>query len=92
MRGFLARLLSEAGETMVETLCAVLVVTLSLTFLAQAVLSAARANAALDAQDVAFVRGEGDAAGEATLTVAGSSPVRVDVYETGDGYVYYDPK
>ena len=96
MRTTVSRLCSESGETMVETLCAMLVIVLSMMFLAQAVMSAARANAALEAQDVSFVQGEGTKVGSATLEVselggAGDSvTAEVDVFETEGGYLYYD--
>lgn len=96
MRSRFARLLSESGETMVETLCAMLIIVLSMMFLAQAVLSAARANAAIDAQDVSFVQGEGTRVGGAMLRVSEigvlgeSVTTDVDVFETEGGYLYYD--
>lgn len=96
MLGMMRRLFSDSGEIMVETLCSMLIIVLSMMFLAQAVMSAARANAALGARDVSFVQSGGTKVGSATLWVSeigGSGEdvaVEVDVFETAGGYLYYD--
>lgn len=94
----------EAGETIVETLVAILIVTLSMVFLANAVVSASRVNAAIDSEDTSFdtASSEEVESGPVTLTVQGSDPnkptsqtVSVKVYKTENEkteneYYYYE--
>lgn len=92
----LSKLRSASGETLVETLCSLLIITLSMMFLATALVSASRANAAFDADDVSFSMDDAESAGDSVVHFEGTglSDVSVDVelFETGGGYVYYDTK
>lgn len=85
-----ARLRQSAGETIGETLAAILIVAMSFVFLAGAVVSAARVNATLTAEEIAFRPADAGSGAEETVSVYGTE-VPVLVYE-GNGYVYYVPK
>lgn len=92
------RLKTDAGETIVETLVAVLIVTLSMLFLAGAVTSSARTNTAIDNSDTAFDVSKSEEVGEGTvtLTTMGIDPAKpaplsfdVTVYEIEENEYYY---
>lgn len=93
-----------AGETIVETLMAILIITFTMLFLANAVVSSARVNAAVDNSDNAFERESDPSKGtvaNATFSMEGVDPmdmpsVEVNVYKTegedgaGGEYYYYE--
>lgn len=75
-----------AGETISETLAALLLIALTFTYHAGAVVTAARVNAALRREAIAFQVADG-AGREGTVSVNGQA-VEVLFYE-GNGYEYY---
>lgn len=101
-----SRLAVETGETLVETLVSVVIVSVVVLMLATAVVTAARVNTAIKAEDTAFnvanasskgvdvtltVRPEGSATA-VTVPQAGDdgSNGGVKGYCTDNGYVYYE--
>lgn len=87
------RILSRRGETLVETLCALLVATLVLLFLATAVVSSYRLNASVQEADVSFhyTREDGQ---EKSVTISdrdgfSRQNVTVTEYTDGNDYHYY---
>lgn len=97
-----ARIAGEAGETLVETLISTLIVSAVILMLATAVVTAARVNTAIEADDTAFnvadaeetsvtltVKPDGSAIG---TTVPHASDSGVRGYSTDNGYVYYTYK
>lgn len=96
----------ETGETLVETLVSVIIVSVVVLMLATAVVTAARVNTAIKAEDTAFnvknassegvnvtltVKPKGSATAE-TVPQAGDdgSSGGVKGYCTDNGYVYYE--
>lgn len=88
------KLRSSQGETLIETLTAVLIVVLCLSFLATAIVAAARLNAAVRDADVSLRYDDGGSTQQAVLTVtpgrSGTSfQVPVEIHTTDNGYCRY---
>lgn len=92
------KLRSQRGDTLTETLAALLLVVLTMAFLATSLVTAARINAGVRQTDTALKYDDDDDEGETkTLTItrqggaATDRPVEknVKVYETKGGYRYY---
>lgn len=85
------KLRSQRGDTLTETLAALLLVVLTMAFLATSLVTAARINAGVRQSDTALKYD--DAVGEKkTLTITrenNSVEKSVTVYETEGGYRYY---
>lgn len=85
------KLRSQRGDTLMETLAALLLVVLTMAFLATSLVTAARINAEVRQSDTALKYD--DAEGETkTLTITrenNSVTKNVTVYETKGGYRYY---
>lgn len=97
----MGKLHSEAGETILETLVAVLIVTLSMMFLANAIVAAMNANTAIQNENVAFRSEDAVKVGDGAVTysVEGTdlskpSPKVTDVtvYKTNETEYYYYEK
>lgn len=86
------KLQSQRGDTLTETLAALLLVVLTMAFLATSLVTAARINAGVRQTDTAL-KYDDDAEGEKkTLTITrenNSVTKSVKVYETKGGYRYY---
>lgn len=90
------KLRSQRGDTLVETLAALLIVVLTMAFLATSIVTAARINAGVRETDTSL-HYDGSAPVQGTLTITRQggtgtgSAVRksVSVYETAGGYRYY---
>lgn len=90
------KLRSQRGDTLVETLAALLIVVLTMVFLATSIVTAARINAGVRETDTSL-HYDGSAPVQGTLTITRQggtgtgSAVRksVSVYETEGGYRYY---
>lgn len=100
-----SRLAVETGETLVETLVSVVIVSVAVLMLATAVVTAARVNTAIKAEDTAFNVANASEGVDVTLTVRpeGSATALtvpqarddgssggVKGYCTDNGYVYYE--
>lgn len=85
------KLRSQRGDTLMETLAALLLVVLTMAFLATSLVTAARINAGVRQTNTALKYDAAD--GETkTLTITrenNSVEKSVTVYETGGGYRYY---
>lgn len=85
------KLRSQRGDTLMETLAALLMVVLTMAFLATSLVTAARINAGVRQTDTALKYDAAD--GETkTLTITrenNSVTKSVTVYETKGGYRYY---
>ena len=86
------KLKSRAGESLSETLIALLISSLAIMLLAGAIVAASKINARLKNEDVAFTKSQVPSAGVVTLTMDNTAPVSVPVrvYETQNDYVYYE--
>ena len=91
------KLRSQRGDTLVETLAALLIVVLTMAFLATSIVAAARINAGVRETDTSL-HYDGNAApvqGTLTITRQGGTGTgstvnkNVSVYETEGGYRYY---
>ncbi|MDY3781210.1 MAG: hypothetical protein SOZ90_03395 [Candidatus Faecousia sp.] len=85
------KLLSSRGETLIESLCAVLIVTLVMLFLSTAIATAARVNHRVRTTDVSFQTG-GTATPDRTVTVTVGGTTytgKATTYDTTNGYRYY---
>lgn len=74
---------SKSGETLVETLCAMLIVTVVMLCLSTAIVSAARVNAQVRQRDVAFHTEDMSYSGQLTMTVKDSSG-REETFAVGE--------
>lgn len=82
------KLSHSRGETLAETLVAVLIVTLSVLFLTTAAVSAARINRASAEQDTAFHRAEASSGTVEVKVKKGDAPMLTmdaDLFVTGQG-------
>lgn len=86
------KLCNQRGETLIETLSALLIATLVLLFLGSSIVAAARLNAATKTADRSFQYAQ-SSSGRVTIEITGeneySDHVTVDHYQTSDGYCYY---
>ena len=85
------KLRSQRGDTLMETLAALLLVVLTMAFLATSLVTAARINAGVRQTDIAlkYDAAEGE---KKPLTITrenNSAEKNVKVYETKGGYRYY---
>lgn len=90
----------KAGETLAETLIAMLVVVFAVLILAGAVVAAARVNRSTQDQDVAFHLGAGSPSrvkvdisaqvGGFPVSAEGAPALWVKRYSTDEGYLYYE--
>lgn len=87
------RLCSKSGETLVETLLAMIIISFVFIFLAGSIVSAAKVNSGVKNEDTAFVR-NGQSSIDDSLMVDGSAIDQkyVQFYETENGYFYYEYK
>lgn len=91
------KLHSQRGDTLVETLAALLIVVLTMAFLATSIVTAARINAGVRETDTSLHYDGSAAPVQGTLTITwqggtgtGSTVNKsVSVYETAGGYHYY---
>ena len=92
---------SKAGESIAETLISMLIVAVTCTFLAGAVVSAARVNTRLEGQDVTFHADSSTTVTDYTITVfSGLNELKkpddtvyrpeINLYQTENGYYYYE--
>ena len=94
------KLRSHRGDTLMETLVALLIVVMTMGFLATAIVTAARVNAGVRDTDTAVHYRDDAQAAEKAMTVTqqsgtgtgGSVSKRVYVYEAENGYRYYTYK
>ena len=85
------KLRSQRGDTLTETLAALLLVMLTMAFLATSLVTAARINAGVRQTDTAL-KYDDDEGEKKTLTITrenNSVTKSVTVYETEGGYRYY---
>ena len=85
------KLRSQRGDTLTETLAALLLVVLTMAFLATSLVTAARINAVVRQSDTALKYDAADGKTK-TLTITredNSVTKSVKVYETKGGYRYY---
>ncbi len=85
------KLRSQRGDTLTETLAALLLVVLTMAFLATSLVTAARINAGIRQTDTAL-KYDDDEGEKKTLTITrenNSVTKSVTVYETEGGYRYY---
>ena len=85
------KLRSQRGDTLTETLAALLLVVLTMAFLATSLVTAARINAEVRQTDTAL-KYDDDEGEKKTLTITrenNSVEKNVKVYETTGGYRYY---
>lgn len=85
------KLRSQRGDTLMETLAALLLVVLTMAFLATSLVTAARINAGVRQTDTALKYDNAtESSGTLTITRGNSSVTKsVTVYETEGGYRYY---
>ena len=93
------RLKDTSGETIVETLVTMVILSLAVIMLSGAVVTSARVNAKADNTDTAFYVDEGQLTQESgvmTITdgsgAANAATLDVKVYKTENGYIYYEPQ
>lgn len=93
------KLKSKRGETVAETLCAVLMISMVFLFLAGSIVTAARVNKEIAPEEKTFQQGVGtSASGQVTLnarfdwdpSIKAVSSMNVTIHRTGNGYVYYE--
>ena len=88
------RRLNKKGETLVETLFAMLVIVLAFTVLCGGIVAAARINSRLKNSTAVFDT-QGESSENKTLTVihegtgATESKLGITLHETENGYLYY---
>lgn len=88
------KLHKTSGETIVETLVTMIILSLAVLMLSGAVVSSAKINAKADNTDTAFhaVQGNGtDGSMTITSAAAESATLAVRVYTTPNQYTYYEP-
>lgn len=88
------KLKSRAGESVAETLCAVLMISLVFLFLAGSIVTAARINKEIAPEEKTFQRVvETTQPGQVILRgdgVLSETDVDVTIYRTDNGYYYYE--
>lgn len=87
------KLLQKRGETLVESLVSILLVTFIMLFLSTAIVAAARINRQLRDTDISYKSDRDRTASAGMLTVEGDNQAMVtspiSVYQSENGYVYY---
>lgn len=91
------KLCSGRGETLIETLCAMLIIMLVFLFLCNSIVAAARTNAAVRDKDTSFRYSDGQKTQDLTVTVkrangAEAATFPASEYRTENGYIYYETK
>lgn len=85
---------ANAGESIAETLVAVLIMALVFLMLTAAVMASARMNARLRNEDVTFETASNELIADdypVVITVGGASgTVNAALYKTANGYYYYE--
>ena len=86
---------AKAGESIAETLVAVLIMSLVFLMLAAAVVTSARVNGSFKNEEAAFETGSAELINDdfhVTISVDGVSGgiVSADLYRTENGYCYYE--
>ena len=85
------KLENQKGETLVETLVSILIITLTIAFLTTASLTAARINDKVRDTDVSFRYSKATPSKQQTLTLRGdglTGTAQVQLYEE-NGFLYY---
>ena len=93
LKGIMQRIKSTAGETLTETLCAVLIIVMCFTILCGAIVTAARVNSKYENVDTAFHTTEADTVKGTTASISGSvsySSIDVTEHTTEQDYVFYE--
>ena len=83
------KLKSNAGETLVETLFALLVVGLAMTMLAGAIMAAARVNKGARDFNTAFILDNAKEVSSVTVKISEKTPISVNAYQINDQNHYY---
>ena len=87
------KLLQKRGETLVESLVSILLVTFIMLFFSTAIVAAARINRQLRDTDISYKSDRDRTASAGMLTVEADNQVTVtspiSVYQSENGYVYY---
>lgn len=87
------KLLQKRGETLVESLVSILLVTFIMLFLSTAIVAAARINRQLRDTDISYKSSKTRTASAGMLTVKADNQETVTspilVYQSENGYVYY---
>lgn len=93
------RLKDTSGETIVETLVTMIILSLAVIMLSGAVVTSARVNAKADNTDTAFYVDEGQLTQESGVMIitdgsgaANAATLDVKVYKTENDYIYYEPQ
>ena len=82
---------SKKGESIAETMIAMLVVSMALTMLAGAIVTAARVNSREKNEDEVFLQADAEKVEDQTYSITiGSISIPVDVYKTSKDYYYYE--
>ena len=89
---------SKKGESIAETLVAMMIVAMSLTILAGAIVTSARVNSKIKNQEQAFIHDSADTTGTGTVNISGNNSgkdisigIDVNLHKSeGDRYYYYD--
>ena len=93
------RLKDASGETIVETLVTMIILSLAVIMLSGAVVTSARVNAKADNADTAFHVDESQLTQESVVMIitdgsgeANAAKLDVKVYKTENDYIYYEPQ
>lgn len=93
-----AKLHASAGESIVETLVTMIILSLAVIMLSGAVVTSARVNQKADNTDTAFVTDE-ETTEDGTVKISASGgnatdavSLKVNVHKTKNGYTYYEPQ
>ena len=93
------RLKDASGETIVETLVTMIILSLAVIMLSGAVVTSARVNAKADNTDTAFHVDESQLTQESGVMIitdgsgaANAATLDVKVYKTENDYIYYEPQ
>lgn len=92
------KLHASAGESIVETLVTMIILSLAVIMLTGAVVTSARVNQKADNTDTAFVTDE-ETTEDGTVKISASGgnatdavSLQVKVHKTKNGYTYYEPQ
>lgn len=98
MKKMQAKLCSESGESIVETLVTMIILSLAVIMLSGAVVTSARVNEKADNTETAFTISQ-EQPTQTSVVIApnggtGTRGVYLDVnsYKTENGYTYYEPQ
>ncbi len=94
MRAVIKKLKKNKGETIAETLVAIIIVALSCTMLAEAIVSAAKVNSRVkNENEVLKVNETAGVSGKVSFKDSSNSEkanLDVTLYKSGNGYYYYE--